>query len=59
MWLWKRAEGYRSKLTVADKAPRYGEGISLRYVDDGFSIGTVFHRVIRDFMIQVADSLPT
>jgi len=35
----------------ADKAPITVRNF-LRYVDDGFFDGTVFHRVIRDFMIQ-------
>jgi peptidyl-prolyl cis-trans isomerase B (cyclophilin B) len=35
----------------ADKAPISVRNF-LRYVDDGFFDGTVFHRVIRDFMIQ-------
>ena len=35
----------------ADKAPDTVANF-LRYVDDGFYNGTIFHRVIRDFMIQ-------
>jgi cyclophilin family peptidyl-prolyl cis-trans isomerase len=35
----------------ADKAPLTVANF-LRYVDDGFYTGTVFHRVIGDFMIQ-------
>jgi cyclophilin family peptidyl-prolyl cis-trans isomerase len=35
----------------ADKAPITVKNF-LRYVDDGFFDGTIFHRVIRDFMIQ-------
>lgn len=35
----------------ADKAPGTVKNF-LRYVDDGFYDGTIFHRVIRDFMIQ-------
>jgi cyclophilin family peptidyl-prolyl cis-trans isomerase len=35
----------------ADKAPVTVKNF-LRYVDDGFYDGTIFHRVIRDFMIQ-------
>ncbi len=35
----------------ADKSPKTVANF-LRYVDDGFYAGTVFHRVIDDFMIQ-------
>jgi cyclophilin family peptidyl-prolyl cis-trans isomerase len=35
----------------ADKAPATVKNF-LRYVDDGFYDGTIFHRVIADFMIQ-------
>ena len=35
----------------ADKAPETVANF-LRYVDDGFYNGTIFHRVIRDFMVQ-------
>ena len=35
----------------ADKAPKTVENF-LRYVDDGFYNGTIFHRVIEGFMIQ-------
>lgn len=35
----------------ADKAPVTVENF-LKYVDDGFYNGTIFHRVIPDFMIQ-------
>ena len=35
----------------AEKAPKTVENF-LAYVDDGFYDGTVFHRVIEDFMIQ-------
>ncbi len=34
-----------------DKAPETVENF-LRYVDDGFYANTIFHRVIKDFMIQ-------
>jgi len=34
-----------------EKAPRTVENF-LRYVNEGFYDGTIFHRVIRDFMIQ-------
>ncbi len=35
----------------ADKAPGTVKNF-LRYVDDGFYSGTIFHRIISDFMIQ-------
>ncbi len=35
----------------ADKAPATVENF-LRYVDEGFYVNTIFHRVIKDFMIQ-------
>ncbi|MDR2893082.1 MAG: peptidylprolyl isomerase [Deltaproteobacteria bacterium] len=35
----------------SDKAPLSVENF-LRYVDDGFYVNTIFHRVIKDFMIQ-------
>lgn len=35
----------------ADKAPKTVENF-LRYVDEGFYNGTIFHRVIYDFMVQ-------
>ncbi|GAB1410170.1 peptidylprolyl isomerase [Desulfovibrionales bacterium] len=35
----------------ADKAPKTVANF-LRYVDDGFYIGTLFHRVIKGFMVQ-------
>ncbi|MFP4272065.1 MAG: peptidylprolyl isomerase [Halothiobacillaceae bacterium] len=41
----------------ADKAPLTVENI-LRYVDEGFYEGTLFHRVIRDFVVQGGGLLP-
>lgn len=35
----------------AEKAPKTVENF-VQYVEDGFYDGTVFHRVINDFMIQ-------
>lgn len=35
----------------ADKAPKSVENF-LQYVDSGFYLNTIFHRVIKDFMIQ-------
>ena len=36
---------------LLDKAPQT-VGNFLQYVDDGFYDGTIFHRVIKDFMVQ-------
>ena len=36
---------------LLDKAPRTVNNF-LQYVDDGFYDGTIFHRVIEDFMVQ-------
>ena len=47
-------ETSKGKITVelwADKAPATTENF-LRYTDEGFYDGTVFHRVINNFMIQ-------
>ncbi|MGC9458060.1 MAG: peptidylprolyl isomerase [Halothiobacillaceae bacterium] len=41
----------------ADKAPQTVENI-LRYVDEGFYDGTLFHRVIPDFVVQGGGLLP-
>jgi len=41
----------------ADKAPGTVKNF-LRYVDDGFYAGTIFHRVISDFMIQGGGMTP-
>ena len=41
----------------ADKAPISVKNF-LRYVDDGFFDGTIFHRVITDFMIQGGGMTP-
>lgn len=41
----------------ADKAPGTVKNF-LRYVDDGFYDGTIFHRVIADFMIQGGGMTP-
>lgn len=41
----------------AEKAPRTVANF-LRYVDEGFYVGTIFHRVISGFMIQGGGMLP-
>lgn len=42
--------GIKIKLNT-DKAPKTAESF-LKYVDEGFYTGTIFHRVIKGFMIQ-------
>ena len=49
--LMKTSEGDITLELDAGKAPRTVENF-LAYVDDGFYDGTIFHRVIKDFMIQ-------
>ncbi|NLI83238.1 MAG: peptidyl-prolyl cis-trans isomerase [Deltaproteobacteria bacterium] len=50
VWL-ETSEGTIRVELWADKAPGTVKNF-LRYVDEGFYDGTIFHRVIRDFMIQ-------
>lgn len=47
----KTSEGNITLRLFADKAPVTVENF-LAYVDDGYYNGTIFHRVIPDFMIQ-------
>ena len=49
--LMKTSKGDITLELDAGKAPRTVENF-LAYVDDGFYEGTIFHRVIKDFMIQ-------
>ena len=47
----KTNKGVIEAVLYKDKAPVTVENF-LKYVDDGFYTGTIFHRVIPDFMIQ-------
>ncbi len=49
--LMKTSKGDMEITLDADKAPKTVENF-LRYVDEGFYDGTIFHRVISGFMIQ-------
>lgn len=53
----KTSEGDITLQLFADKAPVTVENF-LGYVDSGFYEGTIFHRVIADFMIQGGGFLP-
>jgi cyclophilin family peptidyl-prolyl cis-trans isomerase len=53
----KTSEGDITVQLFADKSPVTVENF-LRYVDDGFYSGTIFHRVIPNFMIQGGGYLP-
>ncbi|MFV8817082.1 peptidylprolyl isomerase [Haliea sp. E17] len=53
----KTSEGDITLRLYADKSPVTVENF-LRYVDEGFYKGTIFHRVIPDFMIQGGGFLP-
>ena len=53
----RTSEGDVTLRLFPDKAPVTVENF-LRYVDAGFYNGTVFHRVIQDFMIQGGGFLP-
>ena len=53
----RTSEGDITLRLFPDKAPVTVENF-LRYVDEGFYNGTIFHRVIPDFMIQGGGFLP-
>ena len=53
----RTSEGDITLRLFPDKAPVTVENF-LRYVDAGFYDGTIFHRVIQDFMIQGGGFLP-
>lgn len=53
----RTSEGDITLRLFPDKAPVTVENF-LRYVDAGFYNGTIFHRVIQDFMIQGGGFLP-
>jgi cyclophilin family peptidyl-prolyl cis-trans isomerase len=53
----KTSEGDITLQLFADKAPATVENF-LRYVEDGYYKGTIFHRVIPNFMIQGGGLLP-
>lgn len=53
----KTSEGTITLRLFPDKAPLSVENF-LTYVEDGFYNGTIFHRVIPDFMIQGGGMLP-
>ena len=56
--LLKTSEGEVTVELFDDKAPETVRNF-FQYVDDEFYSGTIFHRVIRDFMIQGGDPLGT
>jgi peptidyl-prolyl cis-trans isomerase A (cyclophilin A) len=53
----KTSDGDITLILFADKAPVSVENF-LKYVDDGYYNGTIFHRVIPNFMIQGGGFLP-
>ncbi len=53
----KTSQGDITLRLFRDKAPVTVENF-LRYVDEGFYNGTIFHRIIPDFMIQGGGFLP-